>query len=143
MKTRKFFGALIVMFVLSFTVNISGQSELHKYFSDAANKVKATENAAEKRQILSKTFQKMSSALDKVESSGLVSEGDRAGLDKFRAKLQDKQDELTGRNGFERVADSQLNNFSNYVVQDIEQAQMLTISIVTLLLIIILLVLIL
>jgi hypothetical protein len=42
-----------------------------------------------------------------------------------------------------RVSDGQLNNFSNYVVQDMEQAdQVITISVVTLLLIIILIVLI-
>ncbi|HSQ76746.1 MAG TPA: hypothetical protein VLT13_14380 [Bacteroidota bacterium] len=45
-------------------------------------------------------------------------------------------------NGYAGVSDAQLNGFSEYVVQDMEQAdQLITISLVTLLLIIILIVL--
>ncbi len=66
----------------------------------------------------------------------------RIGIDRFKAALQEKQDELAGSNGYVRVSDEQLNAFSDYVVQDMEQAdQMITISVVTLLLIIILVVL--
>jgi hypothetical protein len=56
--------------------------------------------------------------------------------------VQDKQDELAGINGYEKVSDSQLNNFSNYVVQSMEQADTtITISLVAALLIVILIVL--
>jgi hypothetical protein len=85
----------------------------------------------------------MAKALNIVQNSPLISKDDRAGLERFRAALQEKQDELAGNNGYVRVSDGQLNNFSNYVVQDMEQAdQVITISVVTLLLIIILIVLI-
>jgi hypothetical protein len=51
--------------------------------------------------------------------------------------------ELAGSSGYERVSDKDLNAFSDYVVQDMEQAaEMVTISLVALLLIIILVVLI-
>ena len=98
----------------------------------------------QKREILNKSLQTMSKALDRVESSGLISQDDRAGIDRFKATLQEKQDELTGSNGYERVADAQLNAFSDYVVQDMEQAeQTITISLVAALLIVIILILVL
>ncbi len=79
-----------------------------------------------------------------VQRAPSISEADRAGLDRLQSTLKEKQDELAGVNGFERVADGQLNAFAQYVVQDMEQAdQMITISVVTLLLILILVVLIL
>jgi len=130
------------MFVFAIPVNAGGKSELQKHFSNAANKVKATENASEKRKILDESFQSMSKTLDKVQSSGLISNEDRLSLDRFKATLQEKQYELAGINGYERVTDAQLNAFSNYVVQDMEQAaETITISVVALILIIILVVL--
>jgi hypothetical protein len=131
------------MFVLTLPAYAGGKSELQKYFNDTANKVKATENASEKRKILNESFHTMSKALDMVQSSGLVSKDDGVGIDRFKATLQEKQDELAGSNGFERVSDEQLNAFSDYVVQDMEQADVIvTVGLVTLLLIAILLVLI-
>jgi len=144
MKTRIAFGFIIMMFILVLPVNAGGKDKLQKYFSDTALKVKATENASEKREILNESFQRMSKALDKVQNSSLISKEDRIGIDRLKTTLQAKQNELTGINGYERVSDEQLNNFSNYVVQDMEQAdQMITISLVALLLIILLVVLIL
>lgn len=138
MKTLIAFGFIIMMFVLAIPINAGGKDKLQKYFSDTALKVKATENASEKRKILNESFQSMSKSLDKVQKLGLISEDDRSGIERFKATLQEKQNELAGINGFERVSDEQLNNFSNYVVQDMEQAQMITISLVALLLIILL-----
>jgi hypothetical protein len=140
MTTRIAFGSIAMMFVLALPSNASGKEQLQKYFNDAAIKVKATDNASEKREILSESFQTMSKALDRIESSGLVSKDDRVGIDRFKAALQEKQDELAGRNGYVRVSDEQLNAFSNYVVQDMEQAaEYITISLVAALLIVIIL----
>jgi hypothetical protein len=143
MQIRIAFGSIIMMFVLALPSNADGKGELQKYFSDTANKVKSTENASEKRKILSESFQSMSEALDKVQNSGMISKVDRIGINRFKATLQEKRDELAGSNGYERVLDKDLNAFSDYVVQDMEQAaEMVTISLVALLLIIILVVLI-
>ena len=65
MKTIIAFGFIIMMFVLAIPVNAGGKDKLQKYFNDAALKVKATENASEKREILNDAFQNMSEALDK------------------------------------------------------------------------------
>ena len=143
MKARIAFGFIVMMFVLALPASAEGKDGLQKYFNDAATKVKATNDPSEKRAILNESFQTMAKALNIVQNSPLISKDDRAGLERFRSALQDKQDELVGNNGYVRVADGQLNNFSNYVVQDMEQAdQVVTISVVTLLLIIILIVLI-
>jgi len=142
MKARIIFGTIFVMFVFTLPAIAGGKSELQKHFSDVANKVKATENAIEKREILNESFLNMTEALDKVQNSGLISENDRIGIDRFKAALQEKQDELAGINGYERVPDAQLNAFSNYVVQDMEQAaEMITISVLALVLIIVLVIL--
>ncbi len=143
MKTRLTIGTIIMMFVLTLPVIAGGKGELQKYFSDAAKRVQATDNPSEKREILNESFQSMSEAMDKVRNSGLVSKDDQSGIDQFKAVLQDKQDELSGNNGYQRVSDAQLNSFSNYVVQNMEQASgTVTISLVALLLIVILAVLI-
>ena len=143
MKARTVLGALVMMFVLVQTGNAGAKNGIQKYFNDTACKVKATTDPIQKREILDKSLQTMSKALDKVQSLPLISKEDRAGIDRFKAALQEKQDELTGINGYERVSDAQLNDFSNYVVQDMEQAERtVTISLVTLLLIVIIVILI-
>jgi hypothetical protein len=127
-----------MMCFLVFT-HFGGKGELQKYFSNAATKVKATDDPSEKRAILTNSFQTMSKALDMVQQSPSISKEDGMRIELVKATLQEKQDELAGMNGYAGVSDAQLNAFSAYVVQDMEQAdQMITISLVTLLLIIIL-----
>lgn len=141
MKALIAFGTVFMMFVLAIPVNADGKSELKKYFSKTANKVKTTESTVEKRKILNESFQNMNEALDKVQNSGLISKEDRFEIDRFKATLLEKQNELEGKNGYERVPDAQLNAFSNYVVQDMEQAVgTVTISVLALVLIIVLIV---
>ena len=143
MLARTVFGAIVMMFVLVQAGNAVGKDDIQKYFNDTACKVKATTDPMQKREILNNSLQTMSKALDIVESSGLISKDDRAGIDRFKVTLQEKQDELTGSNGYERVSDEQLNAFSDYVVQDMEQAaQTITISVLAAVLIVVLLLLI-
>jgi hypothetical protein len=142
MFARAAFGVVILMFVLVQAGNAQGTDDIQKYFNDTALKVKATENPVEKREILNQSLQTMSTALDRVERSGLISKDDRASIDRFKATLQEKQDELAGLNGFGKVPDGQLNAFADYVVQDMQQAaETVTISLVAALLIIIILIL--
>ena len=127
-----------MILVMAFTGIAQGQDKLQNYFSGTASKVKLTDDPTEKREILNTSFDKMSKALDAVQHSPLVSSDDKAGIEHFKTVLKEKQDELAGLNGFEPVPDAQLNAFSNYVVQDMEQAaQTVTISLLTLLLVLI------
>jgi hypothetical protein len=142
MLARTVFGVVVMMFVLIQAGFAGGKDDIQKYFNDTASKVKATTNPAEKRAILDKSLQTMSKALDKVQNSPLISKEDRAGIEQFKATLKENQDELTGSNGFERVPDAQLNAFSDYVVQNMEQADStITISLVAALLIVIIIIL--
>ena len=142
MIARIAFASVVMVFLLAFPANADGKRELQKHFSNVATKVKATDNPSEKRAILEESFQTMFKALAIVEQSPTLSKDDAVSLDRFKASLQEKQDELTGSKGYVRVSDRQLNAFSDYVVQDTEQAdQIVTISLVTLLLIAILFVL--
>jgi len=143
MSKRTVWGILVTLLVATFTGNAGGKGDIQKFFNDAATRVKATSDLAEKRNILNGTFEKMSKALDIAQNSSIVTEQEKIGINRFRSALSEKQDELAGRNGFDRVPDEKLNDFSDYVVQDTEQAaEYITISVVTLLLIIILIVLI-
>jgi hypothetical protein len=133
---------LVLMCILSFASIAQGQDKLQNYLSDAASKVKATADASQKREILDKSFAKMSKALDIAQSSPLISKDDKAGISKFKAVLTEKQDELAGVNGYTAVPDAQLNIFADYAVQDMEQAQNISISLVAALLIVIIIILI-
>lgn len=141
MKTIMAFVSILLVFVLIIPANAGGKEELQKHFKKVADKVKATENVIEKRELLDESFKKMSKALNTLENTGMISEKDRLSIDGLKATMKANQDELAGTNGFERVSDDQLNNYSDYVVQNMQQAEMITISLVTLLLIIILVVL--
>jgi hypothetical protein len=143
MLARTVFGVVVMMFVLIQAGFAGGKDDIQKYFNNTACKVKATVDPVQKRQILDKSFQTMSKALNTVQSLPLISKEDRDGIECFKIALQEKQDELTGSNGYTRVSDAQLNAFSDYVVQDMEQAANISISLVAALLIIIILVLIL
>jgi hypothetical protein len=134
--------AFVTMFAVVHAGNALGQDNLQKYFNDTACKVKATADPSQKRAILNDGLQNMSKALNRVESLRLISKDDRAGIDRFKITLQERQNELAGSNGYDRVHDEQLNAFSDFVVQDMEQAdRTITISLVTLLLIIIIVIL--
>jgi hypothetical protein len=141
MKARTVIGVLVLMFV-AVQAGFAGKKDgIQNYFNDTAMKVKAAADPEKKREILDHSFQNMAKALDRVESSGLISQDDREGIHRFQSVLQEKQDEIKGRNGYDRVADAQLNGFSDYVVQDMEQAETVTISLVAALLIVIILIL--
>ena len=143
MKTRTILGTIVALLVLGQTGYAAANDGILKYFNNTACKVKATSDPVQKREILNKSLQNMTRALDKVQNMPLVSKTDQEGIKLFKTTLQEKQNELMGNNGFDRVTDAQLNAFSDYVVQDMEQApDTVTISVTTLLLIIIVLILI-
>jgi len=139
MKARTFTGILSLMCFVVVGALAQTQGTIQKHFSDAATKVQAAGTAAEKRMILDRSFRTMSSALDVAERSASLTATDVKGIARLRSSLQDKQNELAGTKGFVAVPDAQLNAFSTYVVQDMEQAdEMVSISLVALLLIILL-----
>jgi len=143
MFTRIALRMIVVIGALGYAGVAMGQDRVHTYFNDTALKVKATESPVVKREILSNNLSNMIQAIDTAKNAPLTSEQDETKLDRIQATLQEKSDELAGANGFDRVPDDQLNAFSTYIVQDMEQAdRTVTISLVALLLIIIIVILI-
>ena len=142
MIARIVLGSIVMLCVLALPLHADGKVVVQKYFNDAAQKVRATDDPSEKRVILGQSLQTMSRVLEAAKASPSVSAADIISLDRLNATIRDKQDELAGRNGYAGVSDQKLNAFSDYVVQDMEQADtVVTVSLVTLLLIGILLIL--
>lgn len=142
MFKRMVLGVFVLTFVLAYAGIAMGQERVQGYFNDTVCKVKATDDPSQKREILNIELQRMSKALERVENSSLVSEADRENMGHFRTSIQEKTDELAGNNGYERVPDDQLDTFSDYVMQDMEQAdKTITMGVVTALLIVILIIL--
>ncbi len=142
MLTRITLRLIVVIVALGCAGVAFSQDRVHEYFNDTARKVQATENPIQKREILSKSLVDMTKVLDTVKNAPLTSEQDDAKLDRVKATLLEKSEELAGTNGFDRVPDDQLNAFSTYIVQDMEQAdKTISIGLVTLLLIIIIIIL--
>ena len=142
-NTKKALHLLVVMGVLGWAGTAMSQDKVHNYLNDTSLKVKAATSPEQKREILTNSLAEMTRAIDTVKGAPLATDQDRANLDRLQVTLQEKSDELVGANGFDRVPDDQLNAFSTYVVQDMEQAdKTITVSLVVALLIIIIIILI-
>jgi hypothetical protein len=142
MLKRTVIALALIVSVMAGAGTVHAQDKLQDYFSDLAVKVKAAEDPARKRALLDESFVKMTKVLDAAEKSPLLSKDDKAGIAQVRAVINDRQAELAGVNGFERVTDDQLDAFASFVVQDMEQADdRISISLTAFLLIIIIIIL--
>jgi hypothetical protein len=142
MFTRITLCLIVVAGTLGFANVALGQDRVHEYLNDTALEVKTTKSPVQKREILTKNLGEMTRMVDTIQRASLTTAQDRVHLDRLKATLQEKSDELAGVNGFDRVPDNQLNAFATYVVQDMEQAdKTITISLVVALLIVIIIIL--
>jgi cell division protein FtsX len=118
------------------------QNKFKQYFNITAQKVKQAADPAQKRAILNESFEKMQNTLNKISNLSNIPAKDLVAVSSIQKSVQDKYNELNGLNGYTKLQDNQLNNFADYVQQDMEQAdQWVTISVTTLLLVAILLIL--
>lgn len=137
--------SFVVLFIIGFQVSAIAQNgdateKFKKYINNVVQKVKKADNPEQKRKILNESFDKMVTTFDKVASMQGVSDQDKKAISKLKTDIIEKKNELNGLNGFAGVKDNRLNNFANYVQQDMEQAdETITISVTVLLLIIIIL----
>ena len=130
----------LVLAVPPAQADVNPRETLKRHVRDVVQSVKAAPTAAKKRAILDEKLRGMIRALDRAERMTALPQ-DRAGIDVLRARLQEKLDELHGQDGYEAVPANQLDAFADYVQQDFEQADSITISLTTALLIVILIVL--
>ncbi len=144
MKALKISLSLIIFLAISQSSAVSQSTDLtetfKKHIYKTVQEVKSEENTEEKRAILNKSFNKMLTALDKIESTATLTEEELAQLHSYEEKIEEKSNQLNGHKDYEKVKGKDLDEFSDYVQQDMEQAdRILTISLTTALLIVIIL----
>ena len=111
-----------------------------KHINGVVQKVEKAESPDKKREILNSSFDKLLTSFKRVEKMKTLSSADQAAINKLKNNITEKKNELNGLNGYKKVNNNQLNNFANFVQQDLEQADStITISVTVLLLIIIIL----
>ncbi len=115
-------------------------SMFKKHINGVVDKVESAESPEKKRELLNNSFNELLATFNKVEKLKSLSSSDQTALNGLRSNIAEKQKELNGMDGYRRVPNNQLNNFANFIQQDIEQAdETITISVTVLLLIIIIL----
>lgn len=113
-----------------------------KSFNETVQDVRETENATEKRALLNDSFSKMIKVIERIESEAKLSADESAWIGSYKSEIQEKKSELNGADGFNRVMDKDLNNFSDYSQHYMEQAdRTITIGLTAVLLIILILIL--
>lgn len=145
MKRITTVGLFVTLFF--FTVAQTGYAQSNnavdmfkKHVNNVVQKVKAEESPQQKRALLNDSFDNLLNSFNKVETMAVLSTTDQTALNELKNNITAKKNELNGMRGFKRVPDNQLNNFANFVQQDLEQADStITISVTVLLLIIIIL----
>lgn len=103
--------------------------DLYKeYINTMVERVEEAEDPSDKRTILNNSFDNMITAFDRAGEMRVASEKDKEAIKSLKANIQEKKNELNGEEGYRKVADNKLNNFANYVQQDLEQADTVVIS---------------
>ncbi len=140
------FGMLALLYFLTVipsaakTETADVENKLKEYFHNTAQQVHNEQDSAKKREILDNSLSKFTQALDAVQETSDLGASDKKALGELKARIDSKLSELRGVDGYEKVANSQLDNFADYVQQDMEQAdRYVTISVTTVLLVIIIL----
>ena len=127
----------------SFAQSTNITETFKKHFNETVQEVHGTENADEKRAVLNESFNNMITAIDRIESLASLTEDESASLNSYKLGLTEKLNELNGLDGFDEVMDEDLDEFSGFSQDFIEQAnRTVTIGVTTALLIVLILLLI-
>lgn len=141
------FSIYTTLLLLTFQVTVSAQSfnvteTLKQHFNETVQEVKQTDTADEKRLLLNDSFDKMIQSLEQISAEANLSDDDLAKLNTLKSNIEEKKNELNGLDGFDEVGDEDLDEFSDYSQQHMEQAnRTITISLTSALLIVILIIL--
>lgn len=111
---------------------------LKTHMNETVQAVKEADAPDEKRAILDESFSKMLSAIERIEEEARLTDSEQEQLSTLKLNIAEKSNQLNGVDGFDEIADEDLDEFSDYSQQDMEQAnRTITISLTTALLIII------
>jgi hypothetical protein len=132
---------LIFAFQTTATAQTSNLSETFKqHFNETVQNVKAAESAIDKRELLNESFDSMLKAIDRIERAASLNEDEAEQLAHLKGDISDKQNVLNGLDGFDEIVDEDLDDFSDYAQQSMEQAnRTVTISLTSALLIVLIL----
>ncbi|MDZ7715316.1 MAG: hypothetical protein U5J95_03805 [Balneolaceae bacterium] len=144
MKTiRLLITSIFIIFAaqsMAVAQSIDITEKFKKHFNETVQEVQQTESANEKRLILNESFTKMITAIDRIESRANLSEKEMAQLQSYKLGIEEKKNELNGLDGFNEVQDEDLDDFSNFSQDFMEQAaNTVTIGLTTVLLVVIIL----
>lgn len=134
--------SLLIFSTQSFvTAQSMGFTETFKeHFNTTVQQVKSADDADEKRSILNESFTRMLHAVEQIEEKANLNDSERNMLLAYKSEIESRQNELNGIDGYDEVVDEDLDDFSDYSQQAMEQAsRTITISLTTALLIIIIL----
>ena len=127
----------------TFAQSVNITETFKKHFNETVQEVHGAENADEKRVVLNESFDKMIIAIDRIESQASLTDDESEKLATYKLGITEKQNELNGLDGFDEIMDEDLDDFSNFSQDFIEQAnRTITLGIGTALLILIILLLI-
>lgn len=98
------------------------EERYHAALSEVTQKVRKTEDPAEKRRILKDFFDHMEAGLGKAANMSELSDAERRSLHTVIGKYYAYESELQGTDGYKAVADADLDEFAGYVRQGMEQA---------------------
>lgn len=120
-----------------------GHQLLKKHINSVVEEVEEVKSPDKKREILDESLGNIIKAIERVSEKKSVSVSEKENLAEFKDQLIERRDELNGENGYGTIPNNQLNNFANFIQQDIEQAdRLVTLSLTTVLLIVLILLLI-
>ena len=144
MKTLySIFASLLMICAIqteSFSQSVNITESFKKHFNETVQAVHETDNAEKKRVILNESLHKMISTLDRIESLVSLTGDESARLLSLKFDLTEKLNELNGLDGYDQIVDQDLNDFSNFTQDMMEQAnRTVTIGASTALLILIIL----
>lgn len=125
MNVIKFICGLLVMGLFNqmpATAQADTGEQLKKYINKVVQKAEQAENADKKRAVLNDSFDDIIETATQVENMKFTSENDQIAISAFKESIIEKKNELNGYNGFEKVKDNRLDDFIDYVQQDLEQA---------------------
>lgn len=139
-STGLFLSMLLAFSVTVATAQINDPVKAFKgYINDMVEKVEHAETPKVKRTIMNDTFDELLATFDKVKEMRKLTGSDKKALKKLTKSITAKKNELNGLAGYKKVPSNQLNEFANFVQQDLEQADTITISVVVALLIVLIL----
>ncbi len=97
--------------------------QFKKYINKVVQKAEQADDADKKRAVLNDSFDDLIKTATQVENMAFTSEQDRDAISEFKETIIEKKNELNGLDGFEKINDNQLDDFTDYVQQDLEQAR--------------------